>query len=49
MAVVSELSYRRGASVASVALLATFVSAVMRRGSGAVVLTPVVMAGVRSG
>ena len=50
MAVVSELSYRRGASVASVALLATFVTAVMAsRIAGPFVLTPVVICGIALG
>jgi serine/threonine-protein kinase len=50
MAVISELSYRRGASVASVALIATFITAVMAsRIAGPFVLTPVVITGIALG
>jgi len=50
MAVVSALSYRRGASVSSVALVATFVTAlVTSRIVGPFVLTPVVIEGIALG
>ena len=50
MAGVSELSYRRGASVAPVALAATFLTALMvSRVAGPFVLTPVVIEGIALG
>jgi serine/threonine-protein kinase len=50
MIVVSAASYRRGVSVPSVALIATFVTAVMAsRIGGPFVLTPVVISGIALG
>jgi hypothetical protein len=50
MAVVTELSYRRGASVAPVALAATFLTALMiSRVAGPFVLTPVAIEGLALG
>jgi serine/threonine-protein kinase len=50
MAGISELSYRRGTSVASVALAATFLTALMvSRVAGPFVLTPVVIEGIALG
>ena len=50
MAVVSELSYRRGASIAPIALAATFLTALMTsRLAGPFVLTPVVIEGIALG
>ena len=50
MAVVSELSYRRGASYSPVALVATFTTVLLAsRIAGPFVLTPVVIAGIALG